>query len=63
LEKPYKEVVVKIISVKKAINALSAWARAEGTTYKHVKRLNPWILKRKLPAPPKGTVYEIAIPE
>ncbi|MDX9791563.1 MAG: lytic transglycosylase domain-containing protein, partial [Candidatus Kapabacteria bacterium] len=62
MEKRYKDDEVKIISVKNAINDLSAWARAEGTTYKHVKRLNPWILKRKLPAPPKGTVYEIAIP-
>lgn len=59
----YKEEKVQIVKVSSAIADLSAWARANGTNYKAVKRLNQWILKRSLPAPPKGTVYEIALPE
>lgn len=62
-EKIYKEEKYQIVNVKNAITDLAAWARANGTTYKNVKRLNPWILKRNLPAPPKGTLYEIAIPD
>jgi hypothetical protein len=56
---PEKTIIVK---TNENISDLSAWARANGTTYKQVKRLNPWILKRNLPAPPKGVFYEIALP-
>ena len=62
-EKKYKEEKVQIVKVNGAIADLSAWARANGTSYKHIKRLNPWILKRNLPAPDKGDVYEIALPD
>jgi len=57
--KPYKYTLVK---VDEEITDLSAWARANGTTYKEIKLLNPWILKRNLPKPPKGQYYEIALP-
>ncbi|GAB1371786.1 lytic transglycosylase domain-containing protein [Candidatus Kapaibacterium sp.] len=50
------------IKVNSAIQDLSAWAKVNGTSYKKVKELNPWILKRMLPAPPKGVFYEIEIP-
>ncbi len=56
---PYKYYTVKIDT---DISDLSAWANANGTTYKEVKILNPWILKRNLPKPSKGKLYEIALP-
>jgi hypothetical protein len=46
-----------------AIPDLSAWAIEHGTDYKAVKLNNPWILKRKLPAPAKGGSYSILIPK
>ena len=57
---PYK---YKLIKFDEAIPNLADWAKIHGTTYKDVKILNPWIIKRKLPAPAKGKYYEIAIPE
>ena len=62
-ESRYKPEDVQIVKVKGAIQDLSAWAKSNGTTYKHVKRLNHWILKRNLPAPDKGEIYEIALPD
>lgn len=52
----------ELITVDKAIPDLSAWSRTMGYNYKQIKILNPWILKRSLPNPPKGKVYEIAVP-
>ncbi|HRP01401.1 MAG TPA: lytic transglycosylase domain-containing protein [Candidatus Kapabacteria bacterium] len=57
---PYKYYYVNMDT---AISDLSAWAKANGTTYKEVKLLNPWILKRNLPNPGKGKFYEIALPK
>lgn len=51
----------RIVEVNDAISNLSLWAKEHGTTYKHVKLLNPWILKRSLPKP-KNQIYRIAIP-
>lgn len=62
-DKLYKDEKTQIVKVNAAIPDLAAWARVNGTSYKHVKRLNPWILKRNLPAPSNGKVYEIALPE
>lgn len=58
----YKPDKVNIITVANAIPNLSDWAQKNGTTYKYVKLLNPWILKRELPHPKSGNSYEIAIP-
>ncbi len=58
----YKPDKVKYIKVSTAISDLSSWAKNLGTNYKDVKLLNPWILKRQLPAPQKG-YWEIAIPD
>jgi hypothetical protein len=58
----YKPAKGKIVKVTSEIDNLSAWAKSQGTTYKSVKLLNPWILKRKLPKPSKGKFYEIMIP-
>lgn len=62
-EQLYSPDKVKIVKVDSAISNLSEWAKSEKTNYKDVKILNPWILKRELPAPGKGSYYEIAIPE
>jgi len=59
----YKPDNVKYIKVKYAISNLAEWAKKIGTSYKYVKLLNPWILKRELPAPKGDKVYEIAVPK
>jgi hypothetical protein len=51
------------VTVNDGIADLSAWARNQGTTYKDVKLLNPWILKRALPSPERGKSYEVYIPK
>ncbi len=53
---------IKSIKVSNAISNLNDWAKSEGTNYKDVKLLNPWILGRSLPAPARGEYWEIAIP-
>ncbi|MFN8360501.1 MAG: transglycosylase SLT domain-containing protein [Candidatus Kapaibacterium sp.] len=58
----YKDGDTKIISWDSPIADLSEWAIKHGTTYKDVKILNPWILKRSLPAPKQGS-YQIIIPK
>ncbi len=62
-EKKYKQEPYKIIEWDKEIPNLSEWANLHNCTYKDVKLLNPWILKRSLPAPFKGKNYQIYIPE
>ena len=39
----------KLVDVGSIYN-LAAWARQQGTTYQEVKYLNPWVLRRVLPA-------------
>jgi len=58
----YKPYIVKKIKVK-SIKDIASWAKAKGTSYKYVKLLNPWILKRKLPAKRNRTYYKVAIPK
>lgn len=50
------------IPVEGGIASIAEWAVEQGTTYKDVKLLNPWILKRALPAPPKGHLWVIDVP-
>ena len=57
----YKPEKGKIVRWTEAIPNLANWSSQQGTTYKEVKLLNPWIIKRELPSPPKGHVYEILI--
>lgn len=52
---------VRSVKVDGAIANLAEWAKANGTSYKDVKLLNPWILGRSLPAP-KGDAWIIAVP-
>lgn len=60
-EDKYRDPETKIIKVNSAISDLSKWAIENGTTYKYVKLLNPWILKRELPNPKSGS-WEILVP-
>lgn len=62
-EQLYRPDRVKVIKCSNSIPSIAQWAKEFGATYKDVKLLNPWILQRKLPAPPAGKPYEIAIPE
>jgi hypothetical protein len=57
----YRPESYKIVKWNAPIPDLAQWAKQQGTTYKDVKLLNPWILNRKLPAPAVRT-YEIKIP-
>lgn len=56
----YKNEKTKVIKVSTGIENLNDWAKKQGTTYKYIKLLNPWILKQSLNAP-KG-FYEIIVP-
>jgi hypothetical protein len=58
----YKEDDTKTVRVTGKITNLTEWAKRNRTTYKDVKLLNPWILKRELPNPPNG-YWEVLIPE
>ncbi len=40
---------VKYVSVKGPVQNLAVWAKFQGTNYKTIKYLNPWILKSSLP--------------
>lgn len=55
---PYK---TKKIPVSSSIPDLATWAKQNGTSYKLVKILNPWLRDRKL-TNTKGKTYEIHIP-
>jgi hypothetical protein len=57
----YKEIPTRIITVNNSISNLAQWAIDNGTTYKMVKRLNPWLRSRALVI--KGKAYEIKVPK
>jgi hypothetical protein len=50
------------VEVAQDIPNLAQWAAEHGASYKDVKLLNPWIMKRSLPRPPANRPYRIAIP-
>ncbi len=58
----YQQEKTQTIVWREDIPSLSEWALVQGTTYKDVKLLNPWILKRSLPKPKSGS-YSIQIPK
>jgi hypothetical protein len=47
--KLFKPPDVKYVSVRGPIQNLAVWAKLQGTNYKTLKYLNPWILKSSLP--------------
>ncbi len=57
----YKPYSTRKIEVSSSIPALTDWARAQGTTYKMVKLLNPWLRSRAL-AVKAGKTYTIEVP-
>jgi len=59
LYKPYNSKTVKITS---EISDIVKWSEEQGTNFKMVRLLNPWILGKSLPKPSKGDYYEIEIP-
>ena len=57
----YRDPEVKEIKVDSAIINVAQWAKDNGTDYKTVKLLNPWILKRELNNP-RNESYIIRVP-
>lgn len=57
----YKPVRTRILSVDTAITNLATFAEAQGSSYKILKVMNPWLRARSLPAR-KGKTYEIELP-
>lgn len=55
---PYK---VRTLSVDKSISDLAQWSIDNGSSYKMLKTLNPWLRSRTL-AVPAGRTYDIALP-
>ena len=53
---------LQTVIVKDGIPDLEEWALQNGTTYRWVKFLNPWILSKHVPAP-SGNSYAIVIPQ
>ncbi len=53
----------RIIDVDYKIDDLAGWAKLNNSTYKNLKVLNPWILKRSLPKPPAGITWKIELPD
>lgn len=60
-EDVYQPLKVKTITVDTAIPNLAAFAEANGSNYKILKVMNPWLRARNLPAK-KGKTYEIELP-
>jgi len=58
----YQPVKTRTVSVTNSIKDLSAFARQQGTNYKMLKLLNPWLRERSLVVKP-GKTYVIMIPE
>ena len=57
----YKPIKTRTISVSSNIPNLAQFAIDNGTTYRALKQLNPWLRERKLTVK-AGKTYEIAIP-
>jgi membrane-bound lytic murein transglycosylase D len=57
----YGDYPTKSVTVNSSINDLVGWAISRGTTYKMVKKLNPWIRGRTLSVKP-GQSYQVKLP-
>ena len=58
----YKPFRTRAVTVTESIPNLADWAKAQGTSYKYLKLLNPWLRARSL-AVKAGRSYEIAVPQ
>lgn len=61
VEDVYQPLKVKTLTVDTAITNLATFAEANGSSYKMLKVMNPWLRARNLPAR-KGKTYEIELP-
>lgn len=57
----YQEMPVRSITVKQTISNLADFAISQGSTYKTLKRYNPWLRGRSLPVK-NGKTYIIHLP-
>lgn len=57
----YQQELLKYVDVEETIKDLVAFAKAQGTNYKLLKRHNPWLREERLTVR-KGKKYRIAIP-
>lgn len=60
-EDKYDKVPHRTVTVSSSIPNLAAWARSNGTTYKMVRQMNPWLRDRSLTVT-GGKTYEIKLP-
>jgi hypothetical protein len=58
----YKPMRTRIVTVDKTIINLSDFAKENGSSYKLLKLLNPWLRSHTLPVKP-GKTYQIELPE
>ena len=60
-EDKYPKVPYKAVTVNSSIPNLAAWARNNGTTYKMIRQMNPWLRGKSLTVT-AGNSYEIRLP-
>jgi membrane-bound lytic murein transglycosylase D len=61
-EDTYKPIATRKVTVTQSISNLAEFAQKEGTNYKMLKILNPWLRDRKLTVK-AGKTYTIALPQ
>lgn len=57
----YAPITYRSVWINRSIADLESFAREQGTTYRQLKQLNPWLMARRLDAKP-GKSYEVRIP-
>jgi len=58
----YKPIPTRTVTVSKGLGDLSAYARSQGTNYKTLKFLNPWLRNRSFNNS-KGRTYQLLLPQ
>lgn len=58
----YRPIETRSVLVTAPVSNLAQWAIAQGTTYKMVKFLNPWIRGKSLPQPPSRG-FKVLLPK
>ena len=61
-EQTYKPYNADVIKIDYGIRDLADWAKERGYTYKELRLMNPWIINRRIPSPPRGKYYEMKVP-
>ncbi len=59
---PYRPIETRSVLVTTSISNLAQWAIEQGTTFKMVKYLNPWIRGKSLPQPP-ARGFKVLLPK